>query len=374
LPLPVIAESPVSVKRPLVSASVPAPLVVKLAEIWLPALPSEYRLIWRPAAISTLGSGIGAEHCGTAAAAVEVDIAVVRRRLQRAGRCQVQRATVANVELKVVLQVERTRDVQRSVEIAVVEIRRQFACAGQRDRAGARHHAAVPGEPAERERGTAVQRAGEVQHSGDRCGRAVDIQRAVVQRVVAVDRDAGGALQTLRAGVRIGRRLQHAFRRDRIAELDRGTGTPHGAKQDVALACGEHRDNDVGALIADCRAVAVAGLHRDVAGALRDDAQVGAMCAAGHEVDAGARSAFFATEIARFDQQAAAGGKRQRTGRFSGEVAASGVVERTSADRDRAQRAQDDVGRLALFLDFTLENDRGAECGCRDRPRVSCRR
>ncbi len=92
------------------------------------------------------------------------------------------------------------------------------------------------------------------------------------------------------------------------------------------------------------------------------------MCAAGHEVDACARPAFFATDIARFDQQAAAGGKRQRTGRFSGEVAASGVVERTSADRDRAQRAQDDVGGLALFFDLAFENDRGAECFCRDRP------
>ena len=33
LPLPVIIESPVSVKRPPVSARVPAPLVVKLADI-----------------------------------------------------------------------------------------------------------------------------------------------------------------------------------------------------------------------------------------------------------------------------------------------------------------------------------------------------
>ena len=93
------------------------------------------------------------------------------------------------------------------------------------------------------------------------------------------------------------------------------------------------------------------------------------MRATGHEVDAGARTAFFATEVARFDQQTAACGKRQRTGRFTGDVAAARVVERTCPDRDRAQRAQDDVGRLALLFDFTFENDSGAEGAGIDRAR-----
>ena len=143
--------------------------------------------------------GVRAEHGGTTAATVEVDVAVVRCRLKRAGRREVQRAAVADVELKVVLQVERARNVESAVEVAVVEIRRQFAGAGQRDRAGARHHAAVPDQPAERQRCTAVERAGEVERAGDRCGGAVDVERAVVQRIVAVDRHAGIALQPLRA-------------------------------------------------------------------------------------------------------------------------------------------------------------------------------
>ncbi len=307
--------------------------------------------------------GIRTEEGRAAAGRVGVDVSVVRRRGQRTGRGQMQCAAVAQMELVVVLEVERAGDVEPSVEVAIVVIRWQFAAAGQRDRAAAGDRAAVPDQTAEGERRTAVQRAAQIEGAGQGGRGAVQIQRAAGYGVVAVECDARRALQALISGVGIGGCLQRADGGDRVAELDGRTGAAHRAQQDAAFARGEHRHDDVRPLVAGRGAVAVAGLQRHVAGALHDDAQIGAMRAAGHQIDAGTRPAFLAAQVARLDQQAAALGQRELPAGFSLRIAAAGVAEACVAHRDRTLRAQHDVGGLALFLDLAFVDDGRAERG-----------
>ncbi len=85
------------------------------------------------------------------------------------------------------------------------------------------------------------------------------------------------------------------------------------------------------------------------------------MPAAGDQIDAGAGAALSRAEVARFDQQAAAFGQRELARRFAGGVAAAGVTELRVAHRHRTLRAQDDVGGLALFLDFAFVDHRRAQ-------------
>ena len=264
---------------------------------------------------------------GGAATGIQVNVAVMRGRAQCAGRTEMQVATVADIELVVVLQIERAADDEFAIQIAVAVVRGQFPVPGQRDGTAAGDHAAIPDQSAERQWCITVECAVEEQRAGDGGIRAVDVQRAVVDDVVTVNADARCALQSLVARVRVGRRLQRAAGGDGIAELQGRAGAAHRAQQDVAFAGGQYGHDDVGTLIAGGDAVAVSRLHRDAAVALRDDAQIRAMCTAGDQIDAGAGPAFFSAEVARFDQQAAALGQRQLTACFSGCVAAAGVAE-----------------------------------------------
>ena len=256
-------------------------------------------------------------------------------------------------------QIKLSGHVEPAPEIAIRVRAVDLACAVQRDLAAGQHLAALPQQTAYRQRRGATEVAVQCEQAADRGVAAVEAHCAAAQQVVACNLGAAGRVEGGGAAHRAGLHRDCAIAAVGAAQIDQRTAA--GARQNAAAGGLQHRQHNVGALVADLYAIVVASLQRDAAAALGHDAQAGAVPAAGHQIDAGADAAFAGAQIAGFDQQAAAGRQRELTRGFAARIAAGGVVELCVADRDRALCAQDDVGGLALFFEFALIDHGRAE-------------
>ena len=108
-------------------------------------------------------SRVSAEARDACAAGIEMDVAIMGAGAKNAGRRDMHCAAVLDEQGVVVVQVKRAGNVEPALQDLVRVVLRQFPCTGQRDRTVTRDGAAVPDQTAQRQRGTAVQRAGQVQ-------------------------------------------------------------------------------------------------------------------------------------------------------------------------------------------------------------------
>ena len=249
-------------------------------------------------------------------------------------------------------QIDLSGHVEPAPEVAIGVRAVDLPCTVQRDPAAGQHLAALPQQAAHRQRRAAAEVAVQREQAADRGVAAVEAHGATAEQIVTGDLGAAGRVEGGCAAHRAGLHRDCAIAAVGAAQIDQRTAA--GARKNAAAGSLQHRQHDVGALVAHLHAVAVAGLHGDVPAALGHDAQPCTVPAAGHQVDASTHAAFAGTQVAGFDQQAAASRQRELASGFAARVAAGGVVELGVADGDRALCAQDDVGGLALFLEFAF--------------------